>query len=166
MNVSCRDGLMAIIIFFFTRLSTEYVGKDKHTANNLGLLSSYIYIILVVTVFGREEKEISQKILIPFWSYLEIIYNGHLLLLLECLLNVIMFIPFGIFLKNLRIKAVYTLLLAMIMSYLIEFLQLVLKRGLFEWFDDPFHNVMGALIGFGLCGFIRKENDDTLKKKE
>ena len=38
----------------------------------------------------------------------------------------------------------------------IEFSQLLTKRGLFELFDDPFHNVPGAIIGFTLWRMIMK----------
>ncbi|RHT19472.1 VanZ family protein [Clostridium sp. AM34-9AC] len=43
-----------------------------------------------------------------------------------------------------------------LISYSIEFSQLLTKRGLFELFDDPFHNVLGAIIGFTLWRMIMK----------
>ena len=48
------------------------------------------------------------------------------------------------------------ILIAVIISYSIEFSQLLTKRGLFELFDDPFHNAPGAIIGFTLWRMIMK----------
>jgi glycopeptide antibiotics resistance protein len=40
-------------------------------------------------------------------------------------------------------------LLGFLTSFTIELLQLILKRGLFE-FDDMFHNTIGVGIGYGV----------------
>lgn len=53
-------------------------------------------------------------------------------------------------------KLRWVILIATIISYSIEFSQLLTKRGLFELFDDPFHNVLGAIIGFTLWRMIMK----------
>lgn len=53
-------------------------------------------------------------------------------------------------------KLRWVILIAAIISYGIEFSQLLTKRGLFELFDDPFHNVLGAIIGFTLWRMIMK----------
>ena len=57
------------------------------------------------------------------------------------------------------------ILIAVIISYSIEFSQLLTKRGLFELFDDPFHNVLGAIIGFRLWRMIMKDVQKNLKDK-
>lgn len=53
-------------------------------------------------------------------------------------------------------KLRWVILIAVIISYSIEFSQLLTKRGLFELFDDLFHNVPGAIIGFTLWRMIMK----------
>ena len=58
----------------------------------------------------------------------------------------------GLSVRKLR----WVILIAAIISYSIEFSQLLTKRGLFELFDDPFHNVLGAIIGFTLWRMIMK----------
>ena len=45
-------------------------------------------------------------------------------------------------------------------SFCIEFLQLVLKRGLFEW-DDMIHNTLGVYLGCWIC----KKIMDVCKKR-
>ena len=44
---------------------------------------------------------------------------------------------------------------AIVLSFGIELIQLVFKLGLFE-FDDIFHNVLGAMIGYGLSKCCKK----------
>ena len=46
--------------------------------------------------------------------------------------------------------------LGILISYSLVLSQLLSKRGLFELFDDPFHNVLGAIIGFTLWRMIMK----------
>lgn len=60
-------------------------------------------------------------------------------------------------------KLRWVILIATIISYSIEFSQLLTKRGLFELFDDPFHNAPGAIIGFTLWRMIMKR---CLEKSE
>jgi glycopeptide antibiotics resistance protein len=51
-------------------------------------------------------------------------------------------------------------LLGFLTSLSIELLQLVLKRGLFE-FDDMFHNTFGVILGYGIRWiFSRKLSND------
>ena len=72
-------------------------------------------------------------------------------------MNVFMFVPLGIGLQGLGVRKLrWVILIAAIISYSIEFSQLLTKRGLFELFDDPFHNVLGAIIGFTLWRMIMK----------
>lgn len=80
-------------------------------------------------------------------------------MLWECALNVLMFVPLGIGLQGLGIKKIqWVALIAAVMSYSIEFSQLITKRGLFELFDDPFHNILGAIIGFVAWRMVRKRH--------
>ena len=70
--------------------------------------------------------------------------------------NIAMFIPFGILLPIIfnRFRVVSNILkLTVLMSVLIEVIQLILRRGIFET-SDVIHNTMGGLIGFGFFCFI------------
>ena len=65
-------------------------------------------------------------------------------------------------------KLRWVILIAVIISYSIEFSQLLTKRGLFELFDDPFHNVPGAIIGFTLWRMKRcseKSEGQAIRQK-
>lgn len=82
-------------------------------------------------------------------------------LIIENILNVIMFIPFGIFLYDLpfrRIPVSRVLLTALLSSFVIEFIQLTGRLGEFE-FDDMLHNTAGALIGYAAAKWISQKLD-------
>lgn len=66
-----------------------------------------------------------------------------------------MLIPVGAVIPCLvkRRKFIITIASAVGISLLIELLQLVTKRGLFE-FDDIIHNTLGAVIGYGVYKLI------------
>lgn len=112
----------------------------------------YMLLVLGATLLYRGIGPEYRYELQLFWSYWETFVNGNLGLLPQMLYNVLIFIPWGIgipilFTKGRNFKCmIYS---ALIQSLLIEFLQLVFKCGLFE-FDDIFHNVVGALVGFGI----------------
>lgn len=124
------------------------------------LLTAYIFLVFASTVFSRTSKEYYSYELIPFWSYWEIL-NGSKSLFWEDVLNVIMLFPMGVLLPivleddagNKKFRRAISI--GFLTSLAIEFLQLVTKRGLFE-FDDIFHNTFGVAIGYWLFWKMRK----------
>ena len=135
----------------------------------------YYYLVLMSTVFTRPEHPGMRYKLEPFWSY-KLAYAGNTELAKEIVLNIIMFIPMGFLityvvdsLKMTYNKRVFrqvvlrlSLLVGIVCSAMIEILQLLLHRGLFEW-DDIIDNTMGFLIGAGIyiliCRCFRKRKD-------
>jgi glycopeptide antibiotics resistance protein len=94
--------------------------------------------------------------------------DGSRSLFWEDVFNVIMLIPVGFLLpackKNgaksgIGIRGI--MLITFLISLTIEMLQLVLKRGLFE-FDDMFHNTLGGVIGYGIYVLFRKKKLDDV----
>lgn len=74
--------------------------------------------------------------------------------------NIAMFIPFGFLLSALLSRRRFIIPAAILSSILIETLQLLLMRGLFEW-DDVVSNTIGAAIGVGayvLLEVVLKKN--------
>jgi glycopeptide antibiotics resistance protein len=121
----------------------------------LMLLTTYIFLVFTSTVFSRAPKDCYDYELIPFWSYWEI-WKGEKSLFWEDVFNVIMLFPIGVLLpivlepvwKDGRKKTFMRVVLTGFLTSLsIEILQLVTKRGLFE-FDDMFHNTLGVVIGY------------------
>lgn len=111
----------------------------------VGLLIIYVIIILCVTVLFRKPFEGQHFQPQLFWSY-EVweVQNKQIIK------NVLLFIPLGIIAGNLwKWKCI---LVGMGISLLVELLQLITARGLFE-FDDIVHNTLGTLIGVSIYEF-------------
>ncbi len=112
------------------------------------LLLEYLFILYGSTVLFRETGVEHKYDLQPFWSY-KAIEAGSMELLLENIMNVVVFVPLG-FLLGLAFKIMTfsrVLLIGVSISISIETLQYVLMRGLSE-LNDVIHNTIGCLIGF------------------
>lgn len=156
--------VIAVILALLAGAVTDYYRRQgrmtKAQSIAVVLLTAYILLVFASTVFSRTSNEYYRYELIPFWSYGEIL-NGSESLLWEDVLNVIMLLPMGILLPivmeddvaNKEFRRV--ILIGFLTSLTIEFLQLVMKRGLFE-FDDMFHNTLGVAIGHWLYRKMRK----------
>lgn len=119
------------------------------------MLSAYLLWLVSLTVLFRSVLEVRCFDFIPFWSY-QAVEAGNDLLLTQIIMNVVAFIPLGFLLgfSSRKIKWWMVALLAAGFSLLIETLQFVTKRGFAE-FDDVFHNVVGAMIGFGVYAGVK-----------
>lgn len=104
------------------------------------MLSGYILIILGETLLFRSKSDMMQANLSPFWSYRFWGEQGA-----QIIANIVLFIPFGCIAS--KIWKWKSIVVVLILSFGIEFIQLISKRGLFE-FDDIFNNCLGAVIGY------------------
>ena len=114
------------------------------------ILVSYLFLLYASTLFFRNYEKHHGYFLKPFWSYSR---ND---MLLENLMNVIVFVPIGLLvgctIKKMSWKKV--LFIGMGISLSIELLQLVFKRGYAEM-DDLIHNTLGCMIGFGVYSLAK-----------
>ena len=108
----------------------------------VGLL--YHFIFTVTNLFRTPEPWFRIKP-VPEWSYYEIIQTGNILFLFENLANIFIFVPFGIFARFV-LSEKKSLLLIISTTVSMELIQLLFRRGFFEW-DDIFNNFLGGLIG-------------------
>lgn len=125
------------------------------------LLGAYLIVIFTSAVFARDENLGYRYELQLFWSYSKgIAMDGKRAMTRQIIMNILMLMPVGflqpvILGENVKKKipcGIVTILIGFIISATIEVLQLVLKRGLFE-FDDMFHNILGVALGFLIyCG--------------
>lgn len=133
------------------------VKKGKHYEKTVvvGTLSFYICLMLASTVWTRP-KMIEHRIeLRLFWSVMQGM-TSEPYLLGTVVYNVMMFIPIGIMLSLFdEFRFLRILLQSLVLSSLIEALQLVLQRGIFE-LDDIVFNITGAVIGYWICKTISK----------
>lgn len=140
------------------------ISKGQAVSGLLALV--FLAIVYASTVFTRTPG-IRQYQLELFWSWKEIWHIGkcgrlgslpHNLLVQENLLNMILLFPLGIllpFIRNRKVSWWEGLFVGLAVSASIEILQLVLRRGLFEW-DDMIHNGIGCMAGCVLADFIWK----------
>ena len=134
------------------------------------LLIEYIFLIFCSTVIFRTTGEVRQYDFHPFWSY------DRPDLLIENIMNVIVFIPVGMILGSwsrndswLRVKGSWSrngswfmvkgswfvaLMIGCGISVTIEALQFLLKRG-FSEVDDVMHNTIGCIAGYILVHGLR-----------
>ena len=112
------------------------------------LLAGYVFLLFSLAVLARSETPEAQYALRPFWSYLEWEEEG-----LQILANIAVFVPLG-YLLGLHIGW-YAVPVGAGFSILIELLQLVTHRGMFE-FDDMIHNTLGTLLGAALAVWLMR----------
>ena len=108
------------------------------------LLIEYIFLLFCSTVIFRATGATRQYDFHPFWSY------DRPDLLIENIMNVIVFIPVGMILGSLlRVKGscLIVLLIGCSISVTIEALQFWFMKG-FSEVDDVMHNTVGCLLGW------------------
>lgn len=154
-------GIYAVLLSFFcigTIGLIIYFGWKQGWRKVLGLLMvEYVFLIYCTTVFCRDVTEgVVGSNFSPLWSYAAI-KNGKEDLIVENIMNVVVFVPVGMMLGSLlRVKGLWLIVLAtgLCISCSIEALQYFLKRG-FSEVDDVFHNTLGCLIGFMIVAILR-----------
>ena len=136
----------------------------------LVLLVIYCVVLIGATFLSRGEYYTGAQIMPPFASYKEAWYQGKISNIRNIVINILLFMPLGFLLplglKRLR-KFSATASLGLLITIVIELLQIVTKRGIFE-FDDILNNFLGTTIGYGIFVFITwicaKDKKDTLSK--
>lgn len=126
----------------------------------------YLLLVLVITLIIRETLEFRgtdnrQLILTPFYEMHNLITaTKPIYWFMQILLNIILFIPLGVFLPFMyypyKKLFLLTALTGLICSVAIETTQYITARGITE-FDDVINNTLGAMIGFGIYKLIIKK---------
>ncbi|MCD7957300.1 MAG: VanZ family protein [Lachnospiraceae bacterium] len=131
------------------------IAKRRWTHSILiSLFVTYIFFILLITLIVRTPASSPKAELIPFWSWYDVIVHHDLFHFKEILLNILLFVPVGLFFSLLfRIKTRIAFFIGFGLSAIIELSQLITCRGLFEW-DDMLHNGLGCMIGAALAGIV------------
>ena len=146
-----------LILLFFVYIFLYKCGKVNKVQIIAGLLLfTYYCIVLESTVFTRKNQGYHAYELEVFWSWKEVIRYHSREMLKENLLNIALLFPFGILLPfsfYKRLRWWQGLAMGLIASVIIEVLQLILCRGLFE-FDDMIHNGFGCMLGSILAGVL------------
>ena len=99
------------------------------------------FIILVCVLFCRHSYE-SFFIINPFIGLMEMASDWEMLL--QSVLNILMFIPIGYFLREKRTRT--ALIISVILALIIEMIQYVFKLGFFDTFDCLLY-IVGICLG-------------------
>ena len=136
-----------LIIGTFLILSIKGIKNGWRQTGKLLLLENLVLLYCTTVIFRSTNINQGHNFR-PFWSYIAI-SNGKEDLIAENIMNIIVFIPFGIFvgLAFQRIKWWHVLILILLVSLSVEFMQYFFNRG-FSEFDDVLHNTLGGLIGY------------------
>lgn len=135
--------------------------------NTVGMAIA-IYGILLFTVFRRGEESIEAPSLIPFHSFIEAQVQSEKYR--EMLMNVFLFVPFGLTVPNVVYKrdlwsAVITVISAFVLTVAIEFTQYYFHLGRCE-VDDVIMNTLGAAVGASsyIISWKRRQATENRKK--
>lgn len=126
----------------------------------------YLFAVLYITFLSREAEETRSNFEL-FNSYIMFFKYKNDFYLDMIVYNIIMTIPFGIFLPLLYkpFRSFRRVAFAgFLYSLLIEISQFVSGRGLFE-LDDLFNNTIGAMLGYWLYILFNKVMIYILKDK-
>lgn len=141
------------LIFFFLELIYSKQMKNYEYK----LLQIFYFIFLFIFLFlGRGEYD-HQMMLQPF-SMLNDLYTSEgffnkILVIFQILLNIIVFTPLGIWIRDLNTgKIKYTLIL--FIPLFIESIQYIFERGVFDM-GDIVLNVIGIVIGLYLYNYFK-----------
>lgn len=149
--------LLSVLVFKILKQKFKkgLITKEKWIA--WWMLISYSEVLLYCTVFGRRAWEYYRYNFDLGYSYKDIIFSADYTLIGQILINILMFVPIGVLCgvaidrNKLRKSCFYGVLI----SFVIEFLQLILRRGYCE-FDDLISNFIGTAVGYFLLKCFEK----------
>lgn len=146
------SGIVIELLFWLMQKMGYLKYKNKSfLISCCGLLFSFsIAWVINMTILGRISGTEFAFRFQPFGSYIEAFREGDVEVLLQIIMNVIMFVPIGLFLPccfEKFEKNKVLLLTAFVCSGGIELIQGIMRIGMFE-LDDVLGNVIGAEVGF------------------
>lgn len=151
-----RAFITIIMMLIISAIALKVINRNRNNDKAspkiklvLWILINYSMLILFFTVLGRRSLDYYRYNFDFGYSYREIFILGNYRLASQIIVNIFMFVPVGIMCSAIVNKFVLikSLFCGFILSFFIEVLQLVLKRGYFE-FDDLISNVLGILLGY------------------
>lgn len=152
-----------ILLNIKRKYAQELITKKK--AMVLWGLTNYTLGLLFFTVFGRRSWDYYRYNFELGYSYCEVFLNNNYDLAIQIIGNIAIFIPVGImcnylFENNALGKSISV---GILISLLIEILQLVLRRGCCE-LDDLISNSIGIIIGFLIMSMYRVITTKKVRK--
>lgn len=149
------------LIYLFSLIITfQYIiyiiTKNKYVKVNyyLGLL--FYVMFMIITLYFRDTLEVETKANSFYLDkWLKIIFSNRIVFL-NLIGNILIFIPFGIFLKQFDLPLSIKLILIFIIIIMLELIQYVTKKGVFDYLDIAL-NILGTFIGYIFCKKIKED---------
>ena len=139
--------IIALLLMAVTGFVCYYHKRDLVFSTAWAFLVGYMFLVFASTVITRTTGVDYKFNLRPFWSYTAVSKGKEYLVSLN-IANVLMLIPVGFLIPFIgSVDYNKVVLTGVSFSGVIEFFQLILKRGLCE-FDDIFHNTVGCVMGY------------------
>ncbi len=142
--------------------------KENNSSNKLTIVLFFIYLIALVWILlfklGVQFSYVENRTvnLIPFN---DLISNGKLYFFGEIIMNIIIFVPLGIYAGILFKKWNFgkNLMIILLLSFFVEFIQFIFKLGSFD-ITDTITNTLGGIIGLLVFIVIEKVFKNKAKK--
>ena len=153
-GIVAMAGIAVIIVVGYFIYKKILKGKKKISIGKLAwgiLFVCYVLMLGSVTLLSRGKSYNGGRYPL-FYSYREAWYSFSVQEWRNLILNIWMFVPLG-FLLPMGVRKMRrfwkTALCGFAVTVMIEILQHLTQRGVFEW-DDVLNNTVGAMIGYGL----------------
>ncbi len=147
-----REMLAFSVIVVITVLVLAWLVYQKKIGLRQAVAGLFLLLFAGIvygsTVFTRSVTEYQYK-LVPLWSWYEVFVRHSREMLKENILNMLLLLPAGFllpFVLDRKTGWKEGFFAGGLMSASIECMQLVFRRGLFEW-DDILHNSIGCMAG-------------------
>lgn len=155
-------ALMFAGLIVFVLLLGELM-RNWYSINKYAVMLFVVYSVCVcyLTIMGRETNSHATINVVPLQRIMQQLEKGDQQMLTHLALNVAMTVPLGVILPLIHHrleKFSYAFLSGMMVSVIIETVQLVLRLGECD-VDDIIANTLGAVIGYLICSFALKIND-------
>ena len=136
-----------------------YIKKQANNPKMKAIFNGYLMSLFFLTVLSRLGISDYYIDIIPLHSYFEFVSTMRWEILIDDILNIVLFVPFGVFVKirNHDCDVSKIVICGLGVSLTIEILQLLLRRGYFE-VDDLINNTLGVFVGY-LLYLIKYKND-------
>lgn len=162
------SGLIMYVLYKKTMIT-------RNQAISAALITIWIWFVVVSTFLSRERLyDTYQYNLNLFWQIREIALSNtlydKLVYIRYVLYNFLMLLPVGCLMPIItkRGKLIISFLTGFFISAIIEMMQLLFMRGLFE-LDDIIYNTLGVLVGYllyRLCEVLFKQAKSIRTKKQ
>ncbi len=152
--------ILKIIYIFMILIVLQYIiyiitkAKLLEINHYLGLLCYAIF--LLITLYFRKSLKVEtldDSFYLDKW--IKILFVNRIVFV-NVIGNILIFIPFGIFFKQFIMPLKIKLLLMLIIIVLLELIQYVTKKGVFDYTDIVL-NILGTFIGYIFTKKIKEE---------